>query len=281
MNVGVALPNTLSGVDRDLMLNWARRAESGPFSSLSVLDRILYDSYDPLATLAAVAAVTERIRLATMVAVGPLRNTAVLAKTAASIDALSNGRFTLGLAVGARRDDFETAGVPYRERGRRLTEQLGELRYYWENEAIGPHAVSPLGPKLLIGGYSEITFARVARYADGYMHGGGPPRVFARMAAKALSAWEDAGRPGKPRLWGTGYFAFGDEARLQAGVDYLHDYYAFTGPFAERIAQGLLTTPQAVHQFIRGYADAGCDELVLFPTVANSDQLEQLADIIS
>jgi hypothetical protein len=58
------------------------------------------------------------------------------------------------------------------------------------------------------------------------------------------------------------------------------DYYAFTGPFAERIAAGLLITPQAIVQFVRGYAEAGCDHLVLFPAVAQIDQLNRLAEII-
>ena len=109
---------------------------------------------------------------------------------------------------------------------------------------------------------------------------GGPPRAFARLAEKALSAWSDAGRPGKPQLWGMGYYALGGENLAEAGADYLRDYYAFTGLFAERIAQGLLTTPQAVHQFIRGYNDAGCDELILFPTATELTELDRLADVI-
>ena len=60
----------------------------------------------------------------------------------------------------------------------------------------------------------------------------------------------------------------------------MKDYYAFTGPFAEKIAAGLLTSPQAIAQFIRGYEEAGCDELILFPTVPDLDQLHQLADIL-
>jgi hypothetical protein len=112
------------------------------------------------------------------------------------------------------------------------------------------------------------------------VHGGGPPRTFARAADKARAAWSDAGRPGQPQLWAQGYFALG-EAAAEAGACYLRDYYAFTGPFADRIAAGLLTTPQAIAQFLRGYAEAGCDEIVLLPTVADLEQLHQLATILS
>ena len=134
---------------------------------------------------------------------------------------------------------------------------------------------------MLVGGLSNQGFVRVARYADGYVHGGGPPRAFARAADKVRAAWYDAGRPGKPQFWAQGYFALGNEHIEAAGTRYLTDYYAFTGPFAERIAAGLLTSPQAIAQFMRGYEEAGCDELVLFPTVPDLDQLEQLANILN
>lgn len=280
MRVGIGLPTTAAGVTSELLLQWARRAEAGPFSSLGVLDRVAYDSYDPFLSLAASAAVTSRIRLVTMIAVGPLRSTAVLAKEAASLHALSRGRLTLGLAVGARREDYEVAGADYRTRGRRLVEQLAMLPDLWEAGETGPYDQGIGTPDVLVGGLSEQTFARVARYAQGYVHGGGPPRAFARMADKARSAWIDAGRPGMPQLWGQGYFALGDDA-LAPGAAYLRDYYAFTGHFAEKVVEGMLTTPQAIAQFVRGYADAGCDELVLFPTVARLDQLERLADILA
>ncbi len=279
MQVGIGLPNTIPGADRELLINWARQADEGPFSNLSVLDRLVYDSYEPLIVLAAVAVLTQRIRLATTIVISPLRNTTLLAKEAASVDALSGGRLTLGLAVGARRDDYEAAGVEYSSRGKRLTEQLEALRRQWEDEACGPKPVQPNGPELLVGGGSDHTFARMVRYADGYVHGGGPPKTFVRAAEKARTAWLDAGRPGRPRLWAMGYFALGDAAAA-AGAAYLRDYYAFTGPFAEKIAAGLLTTPQAIAQFRRGYADAGCDELVLFPTVPEISQLQRLADVV-
>jgi alkanesulfonate monooxygenase SsuD/methylene tetrahydromethanopterin reductase-like flavin-dependent oxidoreductase (luciferase family) len=278
MQIGIGLPNAIPGTDGPRLIEWARRADAGPFSSLGVLDRLAYASYDPLTALAAAAAVTQRTRLVTMIVISPLRNTLLLAKAAASVDALSGGRLTLGLAVGARRDDYEAAGVDYHTRGKRLTEQLATLRDAWEDAAISPQAQSGR-PPLLLGGLSEQGFGRVARYADGYVHGGGPPKTFARAADKVRAAWSDAGRPGQPQLWAQGYFALGDEA-AEAGARYLRDYYAFTGPFAEKIAAGLLTTPQAIAQFLRGYEEAGCDEMVLLPTSADLEQLDRLAAVL-
>jgi alkanesulfonate monooxygenase SsuD/methylene tetrahydromethanopterin reductase-like flavin-dependent oxidoreductase (luciferase family) len=256
-------------------MEWARRTDAGPFSSLAVLDRIAYGGVEPFVALAAAACATERVGLATMVAAGPLRATALLAKQAASVHALSRGRLTLGLGVGAREEDYEAAGVEYRTRGRRLSEQLAYLRADVDADRVGP---ARDGIELLVGGASGPAFARMARYADGYAHAGGPPRAFAGAAARALAAWRDLGRAGRPRLWGQGYFALGD---VERGNAYLRDYYAFTGPFAERVVAANLTSPRAIKDFVRGYEQEGCDELVLFPTVSDVDQLDRLAEVVA
>jgi alkanesulfonate monooxygenase SsuD/methylene tetrahydromethanopterin reductase-like flavin-dependent oxidoreductase (luciferase family) len=275
MNIGVGLPTTTPGADGGLVVEWAQRADAGPFSSLAVLDRVAYESLEPFTALAAAAGVTARVRLATMIAVAPLRSAALLAKEAASLHALSRGRLTLGLAIGARIEDYEAAGVEHRGRGRRFSDQLAYFRGRVDEERVGP---SRQGIELLVGGASGPAFARMARYADGYAHGGGPPRAFAGAAQRAEAAWRDFDRPGRPRLWGQGYFALGDAER---GNAYLRDYYAFTGPFAERVVSANLTSPRAVKDFIRGYEEAGCDELVLFPTVSDAAELDRLAEALA
>jgi hypothetical protein len=170
-------------------------------------------------------------------------------------------------------DDYEVAGVDHRRRGVRLSEQLAYLRG-GEGDA---HGIGD-GFDLLAGGASGPAFARMARYTDGYAHGGGPPRAFAAAAEKARAAWSDFGRSGQPQLWGQGYFALDDPER---GGAYLRDYYAFTGGFAEKIAAGNLTSARAVRDFIRGYEAAGCDELILLPTVADVDEVDRLSEVIA
>jgi alkanesulfonate monooxygenase SsuD/methylene tetrahydromethanopterin reductase-like flavin-dependent oxidoreductase (luciferase family) len=278
VKVGVGLPTSTPGSTRALLTSWARQADHGPFASLGVLDRVAYDILDPVATLGLAAGITERIRLATMILIAPLRNTVLLAKQAATLDLLSGGRFTLGVAVGARGEDYAVAGVEQRRRGARLGEQLSRLKEIWDEGRVGPRPTAR-GPQLLVGGGSGETFARAARYADGYVHGGGPPRAFAGAASRARAAWRELGRPGEPVLWGMGYFALGETA-TERGAEYLRHYYAFTGPFAEKIAAGNLVSPGAIVDTVRGYADAGCDELVFFPTVSALEQLDRLADVI-
>ena len=284
MKVGIGLPNTVPGADGALLVEWARRADAGPFGTVAVLDRLVYDSHEPFVTLAAAAAVTRRVGLATMIAIGPLRSAAMLAKQAATVDAISGGRLTLGLGVGARLDDYEAAGVDHRGRGVRLSEQLAYLRGAGDDAGpripilVGGHDDAGPGIPILVGGNSGPALLRMARYADGYAHGGGPPRAFGSAASRARAAWHDLGRPGEPALWGQGYFAFGDPDR---GTAYLRDYYAFTGPFAEKIAAGCLTTPRAIKDFVRGYQAEGCDELILLPTVPDPDELDRLAEVLA
>ena len=116
MQIGIGLPSAIRGVESGLILDWAKRADAGPFSSLGTIDRIVYPSFEPLVSLAAVAAVTQRIGLMTTVLLAPTRNAGILAKQAATLDALSGGRLTLGLGVGRREDDFRAVPASFRTR---------------------------------------------------------------------------------------------------------------------------------------------------------------------
>jgi alkanesulfonate monooxygenase SsuD/methylene tetrahydromethanopterin reductase-like flavin-dependent oxidoreductase (luciferase family) len=84
MKIGIGLPAYIPNVEGSIILDWARQADNGPFSSLGVLDRLTYGNYEPLVVLAAAAGATKRIRLMTTVLLAPLRNTAMLAKQSAS-----------------------------------------------------------------------------------------------------------------------------------------------------------------------------------------------------
>ena len=276
--MGIGLPTGLAGTTPELVTDWARQADAGPFASLGVIDRVVYDSLDPIVGLAAAAAVTTRIELVTSILIAPLRETSTLAKQLMSLHALAGGRLTVGLAIGARGDDYEQSEFAKASRGRRLSEQIAQLRQFDAEGAIrAPGHEPPL--RILVGGSSGPAYGRMAQFADGWIHNGSPPRIFARALAEVRAAWSDAGRPGDPQVWSMAYYALGDAA--EAGREYLLDYYAFTGAFAQRIADGLLTSPLEIREYVQAYSDAGCDHLLLFPTVPDIRQLGLLADVVN
>ena len=226
MNVGIGLPSTIPGIDRDTLLEWAKRAEDRGFSSLGVLDRIVYPNYDPLIALAAAATVTERIRLTSDIILGPVRgNGAVLAKQAATIDNLSGGRMTLGIALGAREDDYAATATPFKRRGRLFDEQLAEMKAIWGGEdrgtagALGPPPARSGGPELVIGGGTEVAIPRILEHGDGWTMTGAPPGQFKDGSDQVKQAWSEAGREGEPRLIALCYFALGDAAGEAARED--------------------------------------------------------------
>lgn len=277
MDVSIGLPNAVPDTTGGELVEWARRADARGFKSLGTIDRVVYGNYEPLTALAAAAAVTERIGLCTSVLLGPLRtNPAELAKQALSVHALSGGRFTLGLGLGAREDDYEASGVDLKGRGQWLDEALERIKEIWEGDEIGPSESG--SPGLVVGGSVDASFARAARFGDGWIAGGAPPDQFAEMAEKAKAAWSSAGREGEPRLMGLAYYSLGERAEEEAKA-YLMDYYAFLGEeTAGYIAASAAKDADTVRQYLEAFEAAGCGELILFPSSSDPDQVDLLAD---
>jgi alkanesulfonate monooxygenase SsuD/methylene tetrahydromethanopterin reductase-like flavin-dependent oxidoreductase (luciferase family) len=284
MDVGIGLPNSVAGTKGDELIEFARRADAAGFSSLGTIDRVVYDSYESMTALAAAAAVTERIRLMPSILLGPLRtNPALLAKEVASVHALSGGRFTLGISVGAREDDYEVSGVPMSERGERIDAFLEMARRVWSGESfgfaggIGPD-VSGDPPEVIVGGGVQAAFERAAKHGIGWIFGGGPPDQFAQGREKAVAAWKEAGRDGEPRTAALGYFALGPNSEEAAERDLKH-YYEWLGEeTAGMIAGSAATDAETVKQYIRDFTDAGCDELILFSAASDPEQVDLLAE---
>jgi alkanesulfonate monooxygenase SsuD/methylene tetrahydromethanopterin reductase-like flavin-dependent oxidoreductase (luciferase family) len=277
MDVAIGLPNAVPGTTGGQLVEWARRADARGFSSLGTIDRIVYENYEPLTALAAAAAVTERIGLCTSVLLGPLRVNAVeLAKQALSLQALSGGRFMLGIGLGGRDDDYEASGLELSGRGRRLDAMLEQIKEVWSGDEIGPSIEG--APDLVVAGHADASFARAARFGDGWIAAASGPDQFAAGAAKAKAAWSDAGREGEPRLSALAYFSLGEEAVEQARA-YLTDYYAWLGEqIAEFLVSGAAKDAETVKQYIAAYEAAGCDELIFCPSSGDPDQVDLLAD---
>lgn len=285
MRIGIGLPNPIPGTPGRLLVRWAGRAEERGFSTLATIDRIAYPSYESLVALAAAGAVTERIGLLTNILLAPTRNPVLLAKEAASVDQLSGGRLTLGLAVGGRRDDFVASERGFEDRGRRFEEDLDLLHGAWRGELVGgcpkPSTPRPVAGQvpILIGGTADAVIDRVVRWGAGWTAGGSGPDQVAPFAERVRTAWKDAGREGQPRIVALTYFSLGDEV-VDDSKAYLLDYYAYLGEWAPGIADGTPRSPEDVRTTVSRFEEAGVDELIFDPTVADLEQVDRLADLV-
>jgi alkanesulfonate monooxygenase SsuD/methylene tetrahydromethanopterin reductase-like flavin-dependent oxidoreductase (luciferase family) len=286
MDIGIGLPSTIPGTSGPEIVEWARAAEQHGFSSLGVIDRLVYGNTEPLVTLGAAAAVTERISLVTSILLVPFRaNAALVAKQAATVNHLSGGRLVLGMAVGGYADDYDASNVPFAGRGRRFDEMLEEMARIWSGDTRG--FAGPIGPatgpdrsQIIFGGMSGPTYSRVARWGAGWIAGSRGVGTFQQGADGVRQAWAAHGREGKPRLLALPYFCLGPDARRTADA-FLTDHYAVEGPeVAARVAAGALADVPAVRDAIAAYADAGCDELLLFPCSPDPQQVRLLAEAV-
>ena len=225
MRLAVEFPSIAYRWGDDAVPALARAVEDTGYDEIDMFDHVTmghpiegrppgpYPTNMPLleafVTLGAIAVGTRRVRLGTEVLVLPQRQPTLVAKQVATLDILSGGRMRLGAGVGWQESEYESLGVPFKERGRRMDECLQLLRLYWTEpsitfhgryyhvEAMGmdPKPVQPGGPPIWLGGGSEAALQRIGRLGDGWLAGGGerPESVRDKLAVIQRTA-EQAGR---------------------------------------------------------------------------------------
>jgi len=233
MSEGIALSVTVSGVSRlfgagpDALLEAARIADAVGIDQLAFPDHLAIgprtDRYpygrfpfgadepwlEPLTAMAAVAAATRRLRIASAVLVAPLRPALVLAKTLATLDWLSDGRLDLGVGVGWQPEEFDGAGVRFRGRGARLDDSLRACRVLWRDAPASfesatvrfrdlrclPRPRQPGGIPIWFGGAaSPRNAARIAELGAGWMPVSGGEAELGQGIAALREAFARAGR---------------------------------------------------------------------------------------
>jgi alkanesulfonate monooxygenase SsuD/methylene tetrahydromethanopterin reductase-like flavin-dependent oxidoreductase (luciferase family) len=285
MRVGVWLPNAMPfGLERGFFLDWVRLADEAGFDTLSTVDRPNYDLWDPLTSLAAAAAVTQRIRLATTTLPLPNRNEVLVAKQAAVIDRVSGGRLTLGVSLGSRPDDYEVFGATLAHRVTRFRRQLATIQRVWaearhsdrEHGVLGPPPVQDPGPPIWIGALTERARQRAIELADGFIFGGAARPSTIGPAIQSLRP-QVAAR-GKPDFSfnAVAYIAIGGERELAEAVAHHQRYYpVLPVPAEQAIHHG---TIDKIKDTVAEYAASGLDLLVLMPEVRSLQQLELLSE---
>ena len=284
MDIGIGLPNNVVGVPGPLMVQWSRRAEERGFDCVTTIDRLIYPSIDSVIALALAAGATTNLALVTNILLAPLYPPAIMAKQLASLALAAGDRLAIGLAVGAREDDYTAAGVDFDKRGRRLDQQVTIVREAWSGKPIvgdSPIVPQPVDIPLLFGGRSKATLRRATTVGDGWV--AGALRDYpgqAEFLDRVRQGWREAGRAGEPTNHASVNFAIGGRDTADAGRAHLAHYYGFKPDYAKLNVDDVITTPQDARDTVRAYRDLGFDRLLFHPAVASLDQVDRLADAV-
>jgi probable F420-dependent oxidoreductase len=284
--------------DIDAVVAYSRRAEELGYTSLWAWDHMFLGTARPfpflesMTTLTVLARETEHVRLGTGVLVLPLRGAAVLAKTAATIETISGGRLTLGMAVGWYEREFDACGVPFRRRGRIFEENLELMQAFWTGERVSGEAAgipfrnalmlpkpSPRPrPELLIGGYVDKVLKRVAEKSDGWLTYFYEAEPFATAWKQICEYAEAAGRdPSQLRNVSQLTLCIDDSFELadRRARQYIADYFdlpAWSKSTAESAIRG---TPEQCAEQLAAHAAAGVQHICLVPVDYELEQVER------
>jgi probable F420-dependent oxidoreductase len=272
----------------------AQRAEELGFDAGWVGDHLWGHApwLDATVALSAAASVTERLALGFSVMLLGLRPPAWTAKVIQSIDALAGGRVVLGVGVGGEYpEEFEAAGIPVSQRGKRVDETLTVLpdlllgrRVDFEGETISVHA-SPLAPamsappRILIGGRGEAALRRTARFGDGWLPMWLSPDEVLERTAQLRELAAGCGRP-EPSITLLVLVHVDEdlERSRREAAEHLEGQYKLPLHIVERWAA--LGPPDRVAEKLQSYLDVGVDELILM-TLGRAPlvQYERLAEV--
>ncbi|WP_207619773.1 LLM class flavin-dependent oxidoreductase [Nocardioides sp. IC4_145] len=303
MQPGMQVGMTLPVMEPDLwdegartLEAWARAVDEGPFSTLCFGERMAFDNPETLTLLGAVAAWTDRVRIATTVVVPQLHDPVLLAKSLATGDQLCGGRLSVGLGVGGREEDYRVVGADLgTQTMREMAERAGVLKAVWRGELvagatrrIGPPPVQEGGPQLLVGSMGPRTIRHAARWADGLagVTLDVDPAGVRRLFDVAEKAWAEAGK-GRPRLTTSFWFALDDgadegSARAQVHRHLRHYMSWLPADLVDAMAPttGFAGTPEQLRETLQRFGDIGCDEVHLIPTGSDVAQVEAVAELL-
>jgi alkanesulfonate monooxygenase SsuD/methylene tetrahydromethanopterin reductase-like flavin-dependent oxidoreductase (luciferase family) len=283
MKIGIGLPNQVRDMHPAVIPAWAAAAEEAGFSTLGTVGRVAYPGVMDTVALAAAAAVTSRIALLTNILIAPVWPATLLAKEAAGIDGISQGRLTLGVGVGIRPDDFVADGYGSDRRGKRFDRDLEVYRDVWRGNPVSGSTNPAVTPgtreiPLLFGAVAPAAFERMARWGQGYIAGSRPPEMVADAFDSAREAWRKAGREGSPHLVAISYFAFGD---AEKGRENVYHYYIIGGEEAASTAVGgMRDSARAAKDAVKAFKDIGADEFIFNPVTDDIDEVSRLAEAV-
>jgi alkanesulfonate monooxygenase SsuD/methylene tetrahydromethanopterin reductase-like flavin-dependent oxidoreductase (luciferase family) len=289
----MTMPMMEPNLDAATLKAWVSVIDGGPFSSLCWGERIAFDNPECLTLLGALAAWTDRVRLATTVVIPHLHDPVILAKQLATGDMLSGGRLTVGIGVGGRHEDYHAVGAdPATQTMRGMAERVAVIKRIWAGEKVtestvpvGPPPRQAGGPEPLIGTMGPKTVRAAAAWADGLAGTTLDLDVDKQneLFDVARATWAEAGK-GKPHLATSFWFALGDgdDAREQVHRHLLRYMNWIPPKVVDAMAPtiGFAGSDKELLDVLHKFEDVGTDEIYLIPTSSNIDQLRRVAGVV-
>jgi alkanesulfonate monooxygenase SsuD/methylene tetrahydromethanopterin reductase-like flavin-dependent oxidoreductase (luciferase family) len=291
MKIGMTLPTMVSGFDRTGLLEWSRRIDQGPFSSLAAGERISFPNTEMMVSLSAAAAVTERVDIIPTLVVLPLHSPILMAKQLATLDVLSQGRLRVAVGAGGREEDYRAVGASYDRRLAQVEKGVELMRRTWAGESVVEGALRPVEPyplqgaqlEVLSGSMTPTSIQRASGWADGICGFSFGPSIqeTETVFQTARDAWKEAGREDSPKLVTSAWFSLEGDKRSQMDA-YVRRYLEFTGEETAAALAPLATTTSAtaLKDVIRSLEELGTDEFILVPTTSDPDEVNRVADLI-
>lgn len=291
-NIGLAFVNPAPLTNPANAANFAKKCEAMELHSMWTIDRVAYDNLEPLTFLAAAAGATQKIRIGTSVLLPGLRHPALLAKTIATLDFISNGRVTIGVGFGSRESDFTAVEVPFEGRGSRAVECVQLMKRLWsednvthkgrfynvQNLTIGPRPIQKQIP-IFTGGSAEIALKRAGTWANGFICGSSAIPEFSVTWEKIAGYARAAGRnPNEIEKAGLTFMAINDDQAkaLETLNAYVMRYYGrLRGDMA---STSLIGSPAAVADRIEAFFARGLDTLIIGLADPDQRQLDMFGE---
>ena len=293
INVGLRIP-AVHPLNPDALRAFVQHAEAIGFHSIWAGDHVFYrtDVPQPLNLLTWVAAQTTCVRLGTAVMLGSYLNSVQLARQAATLDALSGGRLTLGISIGGTEAEFGSLGVGMNQRVGRLVESAAIMRKLWQEDdvsyagryqdiehgSVNPKPAQRPGLPLYFGATSEAMLRRIAVHADGWVGSAGPIEAFLSGVKLVRSAAQENGRDpdsvGFAKLHGVSV----DSTRAGALEKAERHWKAYYGPRYDVERSAIYGTPAECAERLSVFTGTDAPELTLAlePSSLDPGQLDLL-----
>ena len=287
MKIGMTLPVMEPDLSRQDLEDWTLRVDAGPWSHIALGERILFPNPEFISTLSAVAAWTKRVEIIATISVLTMHNPILSAKQFATIDMISEGRFTLGVGVGGREEDYNAIGSTWSDRRwATLSDRVKTMQSVWSKEyhpSLGPTPFSMNGPQILAGAVGPKAMEMSADFADGLagFSFNADIEEIKDSFNRVQKAFEEKNK--SPRLVTSFWFGLGKSARSDIQI-HLERYLSWMGDdLARDLAKtaGFSGGQSDLNDFLLLVKAAGATDVILVPTSKNIEQLVLAEEVIA